>query len=101
MALCVPLTSGSSPGHPAVPAHGERHHHAEQYDAHPQRGEHRVLQGPDGGFATPWLVPNMVRAAATTADMGFQFANARSQAGMFAVFTNTLDTKPSRNDAPC
>jgi len=35
------------------------------------------------------VVPNRLRAAATTADMGFQFANVRSQAGMFAVFTNS------------
>src|ERR1700722_3773785 len=27
-------------GDPAEPAHGERHHHAEQYDAHPRRGQH-------------------------------------------------------------
>jgi hypothetical protein len=50
-----------------------------------------------GGSGTPWVVPNKERAAATTADMGFQFAKARSQSGMFAVVTNTLDTKPSRN----
>src|SRR6266436_5757179 len=25
---------------PAVPAHSERHHHAEQYDAHSGRGQH-------------------------------------------------------------